>query len=143
MSEHSAFPAIAIGSIGAASVQTVNARDLHAFLNSKKDFSTWIKDRIDAYGFASEIDFTTFEASPLNGGAGNRGIRIEYAVTIDMAKELSMVERNEHGKRARQYFIECEKRAKAPATVDLNDPATLRGLLANYADKDDRTPEGS
>lgn len=115
-------------------VQTVNARELHAFLEVGKDFSTWIKGRIEQYDFVENRDFVTFEAAPQNGGAGNRGIKIEYYLTLDMAKELAMVERNEKGKQARQYFIECERRANNPIEL-LNDPAQLRSLLANYLEK--------
>ncbi|MES0071887.1 antA/AntB antirepressor family protein [Mesorhizobium sp. M0058] len=126
------FPAISTGSIGAAAVQTVNARDLHAFLKSGKDFSNWIKDRIDQYGFAENVDFVVF-AWMGDNPKGGRPAK-EYALSIDMAKELSMVERNEQGKRARQYFIECERRAKDPMSA-LNDPAAMRGLLLTYTEK--------
>ncbi|WP_292325759.1 antA/AntB antirepressor family protein [Mesorhizobium sp.] len=127
------FPAITVGSIGAAAVQTVNARDLHAFLNSRKVFGAWINDRIEQYGFIENADFVVFSQTG-NNPQGGRPMK-EYALSIDMAKQLSMVERNEQGQRARLYFLECERRAKAPSSVDLNDPATLRGLLASYADK--------
>lgn len=103
-------------------VQTVDGRELHAFLEVGKDFSSWIKDRINAYGFGDGADFLSFEAAPQNGGAGNRGARIEYALSLDMAKELAMVERNAKGKEARAYFIECERRAK---TVPAFDPNSL------------------
>lgn len=90
-------------------IKTVNARELHAFLEVGKDFSNWIKDRIDKYSFSNGADYTvvakTGEAQP-RGLAANRK---EYFLTLDMAKELSMVERNEKGKQARQYFIACEK----------------------------------
>jgi anti-repressor protein len=125
--------------IGENPVQTVDARELHAFLGIGKDFSSWIKARIEQYGFSDGHDFVTFESAPQNGGAGNRGLRIDYALTLDMAKELAMVERNERGKQARLYFIECERRAKAlPRTdpmVALGDPAMLRGLLLGYSEK--------
>lgn len=140
MSEHNQFPAVSVGSIGGGSVQTVNARDLHAFLKVGKDFSTWIKDRIDQYGFTENVDFVKYEdvRSPISGSTKSRPqTAIEYAISIDMAKELSMVERNEQGKKARQYFIECERRAKEgldPIKV-LNDPEAMRGLLLSYTEK--------
>lgn len=105
--------------VGLETLPTVNARELHAFLGVGKDFSNWIKDRIEQYGFVSEVDFVTFIPARQNGRAeGNRGVRIEYAVSLDMAKELAMVERTEKGKQARQYFIECERRLRSgPASI--------------------------
>lgn len=96
--------------IGAHPVPSVDARELHGFLEVGKDFSSWIKGRIEQYGFVEHHDFVTFDAAPQNGGAGNRGHRTDYALTLDMAKELAMVERNERGRQARRYFIECERR---------------------------------
>lgn len=85
----------------------VNARELHAFLKVKRDFSNWIKGRISKYDFIENQDFIVFAkiGENLNGGRPS----IEYATTLDMAKELSMVENNEQGKQARRYFIKCEK----------------------------------
>ena len=104
---------IAIGerAVGADLVQTVDGRELHAFLRVGKDFSNWMKDRIAQYGFAEGVDFVIYANSGENTGRGRRAK--EYALTLDMAKELSMVERNDQGKAARRYFIECERRAKA------------------------------
>lgn len=116
--------------VGDDTIQTVNARDLHAFLEVGKDFSTWIKGRIEQYGFVENHDFVTFESAPQNGGAGNRGVRIEYALSLDMSKELSMVERNDKGKEARRYFIECERRAKA-AELGAAPRRTARVAQAN------------
>ncbi|OIQ73729.1 phage antirepressor protein KilAC domain protein [mine drainage metagenome] len=127
--------------IGDDAVPTVNARNLHTFLGVGKDFSTWIKGRIEQYDFIEHHDFVTFQTAPQNGGAGNRGLRIEYHLTLDMSKELAMVERNERGRQARRYFIECERRWKASAGDSdtamraLADPAKLRHLLANYAER--------
>lgn len=105
--------------------RAVNARDLHTFLEVGRDFSTWIKDRIDQYGFIDGIDyvfFPKFSEKTKNSfkndspNLGNQKIRggdrrsKEYALSLDMAKELSMVENNEQGRIARRYFIECEKR---------------------------------
>lgn len=94
--------------------RAVNARDLHSFLESKQDFSTWIKNRIEQYGFIENQDYQIL--APQNYGAswgGNN--KVEYALSIDMAKELSMVERSQKGKEARSYFIRCEKIAKGKA----------------------------
>ena len=96
--------------------QTVNARELHAFLESKQEFSNWIKNRIEDYGFLDGVDFLT-NLSKTQGRP-----RIDYFLSLDMAKELSMVERNAKGKQARQYFIDCEKRLSGSLKIDFNDP---------------------
>lgn len=96
--------------IGNGSVQTVNARELHEFLEVGKVFAAWIQERIEQYGFAENVDFVCFPISESKGRGGRN--RKEYALTLDMAKELAMVERNEKGKQARQYFIECERRLR-------------------------------
>lgn len=91
-------------------VQAVMGRDLHAFLEIGKDYSTWFKDMC-AYGFSAGQDF-----SPVSGENKGRGRpRIDHIVSLDMAKEISMIQRTDKGKQARQYFIECERRAKQPA----------------------------
>ena len=92
--------------IGEATINSVNARDLHAFLEVKTEFKNWIARRIEDYDFTEGKDFGSF----LTESTGGRPAK-EYALTIDMAKEISMVERNEKGKEARAYFIECERRA--------------------------------
>jgi len=112
--------------------QTVNARDLHEFLESKQEFANWIKNRIADYGFTGNQDYVVFD-NPVKNPTGGRPAK-EYHLTIDMAKELSMVERNEKGKQARLYFIECERRAKDPIAL-LSDPAHLRNLLLTYSER--------
>ena len=89
-------------------VETVNAKELHEFLEVRSKFADWIKNRISEYDFTVNQDFTTVSKNLENGGRS-----IEYYITLDMAKELSMVERNEKGKQARKYFIECEKQLNA------------------------------
>lgn len=122
-----------------ASVQTVNARDLHDFLEVGKDFSTWIKDRIEQYGFDEGQDYAVFDSPESGNQTGRGGDRRSklYAISLSMAKELAMVERNDKGKQARQYFIECERRAQAPRDPMqvLNDPVAMRGLLLTYSEK--------
>lgn len=87
--------------------QLVDARELHEFLNVSSRFNDWITGRINKYGFIEGQDFTAFTENIVNGGR-----KIEYAITLDMAKELSMVENNEKGRIARKYFIQKEKEAK-------------------------------
>ena len=113
--------------------QTVNARELHAFLESKQDFSTWIKNRIEKYGFVENQDFVRFHKKK----EANNATMIEYYITLDMAKELSMVERNEQGKEARRYFITCEKQAKQASTASLSEQLKVAqiGLLNRVLDE--------
>lgn len=81
--------------VGGGQVQTVNARDLHAFLCVGTAFKDWLPRRISEFGFAEGIDFVGSFLSVEDGGVGT----MQYHLTLDMAKELSMVERNEKGKR--------------------------------------------
>lgn len=100
-------------------VQTVDARHLHKFLGVRRRFATWISERIAEYGFVDGQDYTSFSQI----GEKPRGGRptIEYHLTLDMAKELSMVERTPKGREARRYFIECERVARGQLTADATD----------------------
>lgn len=91
--------------------KAVSARELHGFLGSKQQFADWIKSRIEKYDLVENEDYQVFR-NFVNNQQGGRPLT-EYALSIDAAKELSMVEGNERGKQARRYFIECEKRLKA------------------------------
>ncbi len=123
--------AITQATLDGAMRKAVDARELHAFLEVKSQFRDWIKNRIADFGFVQGVDFLA-----ANFLAGSD--RIDYLVTLDMAKELAMVERNEQGKKARLYFIECERRAKA-ASADpmavLADPKQLLALTTQYAQR--------
>lgn len=111
------------GDIDQTTEMLCNARDLHKFLNVGRDFNTWIKDRIKQYGFIKNQDFILVRqnggakhktTAPQNGGAktGRGGHnKIDYHITLDMAKELAMIENNEQGRKVRRYFIQMEKQA--------------------------------
>lgn len=109
--------------VGEDLIQTVNARDLHTFLGVGKDFSTWIKDRIEMYGFAENVDYLVFSPNLGNNQKG-RPVK-EYHVSLDMAKELSMVDRGEKGKEIRKYFLKCEKIAKESLHRVQSSPTTF------------------
>ena len=112
--------------VGGEKIQTCNARELHAFLEVKRDFSTWIKSRIEAYGFAEGVDYVKIAGKTDSPVLGSQE-RLDYFVTLPMAKELAMVERNRKGKEARKYFIECERIAKEAT-------AKLAAQLPNFED---------
>ncbi|WP_019220247.1 antA/AntB antirepressor family protein [Bartonella florencae] len=107
-------------------VQTVNARELHTFLEIKARFNDWIKNRIKECKFQENINFITLTKNLVSGGKVK-----EYHITLDMAKHLSMIERNDRGHEARQYFIKCERLLKKVATpqVDYSKPEALLGVL--------------
>ena len=95
------------GEIGGQTTQLVDARLLHDFLGVGKDFTTWIKLRIRQYGFEQNQDYLlTQTGEQLPSGTKWRS---DYMLTLDMAKELAMVERTPKGRQARRYFIDCEK----------------------------------
>ncbi|MDH2234561.1 antA/AntB antirepressor family protein [Delftia tsuruhatensis] len=104
------------GTLAHRTVQLCDARALHAFMQVKRDFTTWIKGRIHKFGFVAGEDFITVEnlSSPDLGNSKSRAQKLtDYHLTMDMAKELSMVENNDQGRAARRYFIECERRSKS------------------------------
>lgn len=111
--------------VGDGLVPAVDARELHEFLQVGKVFGAWITERIQQYGFVEDQDYGVFSNSGKNP-AGGRPTK-DYALTLDMAKELAMVERNWRGRQARKYFIECERRLREarPAALDLRDPLRL------------------
>ncbi|QMT41385.1 antA/AntB antirepressor family protein [Neisseria shayeganii] len=87
--------------------QSVNARDLHKSLNVGRRFATWIVERIKEYGFIENQDFVAIsQKREIGHGRG----KIDYHLTLDMAKELAMVEKTEVGREVRRYFIECERK---------------------------------
>jgi anti-repressor protein len=110
-------------SINEQTIDTVNARELHAFLEVGRYFANWIKARIDKYGFEEGVDYTVISRLP-NSASGNRGATKEYFITLDMAKELAMVERNDKGKQARRYFIDCEKQLHEQKHLPATTPNT-------------------
>lgn len=115
------------GTIGGVQAHVVIARELHTFLEAQTRFNDWIASRIEKYGFVENQDFASFTQKTVKPSGGRPST--EYHLTLDMAKELSMVENNAKGRDARRYFISMEKQALALTPQDL--PTALR----LYADK--------
>ena len=91
--------------------QAVSARDLHKFLEITERFSSWF-ERMLQYGFVEKQDFTSAKSFTLVNNGAQREID-DYALTLDCAKEISMIQRSKKGKEAREYFIECEKQLRS------------------------------
>lgn len=100
---------------------TVLARELHEFLEVKTAYKDWFP-RMREYGFLEGIDFCSF----LSESTGGRPAQ-DAQLTIEMAKEICMLQRNEKGKQARQYFIQLEK--------DWNSPEKVMARALKIADK--------
>lgn len=115
------------GNLNGESQSLVNARELHHLLGVGRDFSNWFKTRVEQYDFVEEQDYSPNLASGNNQGL-SRFIpghnRKDYSLSLDMAKELCLVENTEQGKKARRYFIEVEKlaRREIPAYIRRGEP---------------------
>ena len=126
--------------------QTVSAKALHSYLKVGNDFSTWIKGRIKEYNLIKGDDFLIFDSLEFRNQSTNNkqwttkrgGDRksTDYILTIGTAKELAMIENNEHGLAIRKYFIRCEEHLKniAPA-IQKKELKRLkaRNEVANYS----------
>ncbi len=88
--------------------KAVSARDLHFALEVQTKFPDWISRMLD-YGFVEGEDFISI----LGESTGGRP-SVDYALSIDCAKEIAMLQRTERGKEVRKYFIECEKKLSQP-----------------------------
>lgn len=89
----------------------VDGRDLHDFLEVRERYTDWFRDMVK-YGFTENVDFVGFTEKTTKPQGGRP--QTNHALTLDMAKELSMIQRTPKGKRAREYFIHMEKQAQLP-----------------------------
>lgn len=94
-----------------AEIPTVSARDLHAGLEIKTAFKDWFP-RMAEYGFEVEKDF----CSKMSESTGGRPA-VDYEISVDMAKQICMIQRSEKGKQYRQYFLDLEKAWNTPEQV--------------------------
>ena len=121
----------------------VNARELYKWLGVGRDFSNWIKDRIEKYEFVEDLDYFVAFAKFGDGLKAHKTGKIidsktgkvlpkEYVLSVDMAKELAMVENSEIGKKVRKYFIRVESDFKRVMRIATLDPKIINQLTTQF-----------
>ena len=115
--------------------QLVSGRELYEFLEVRTTYTRWF-ERMAEYGFTENVDFTVIAKNVRDETAfgGTRKLT-DHAMKLDMAKEISMIQRTKKGKQARQYFIEVEKRSKQREHELLSDPRTQLKLLYQFGEQ--------
>lgn len=93
----------------------VTGRDLHEFLEVSSNYTTWINRMID-YGFSESADYVLVSGNGRQTGSGGHN-KLNHHIKIDMAKEISMIQRNDKGQQARRYFIDVEKKWNSPEMI--------------------------
>ena len=111
---------------------TVSGRELHEFLEVNSNYTTWF-ERMAEYGFTEGADFIPFSEESTGGRPS-----INHQLTIDMAKEISMIQRNEKGKQARQYFIAVENEYKALSSRPMSQLEIMRGMIDSQIQTEQR-----
>lgn len=95
----------------------VSGRDLHEFLEVGTQYTKWL-DRMTEYGFIENVDYLMVSQKRPTNNPKNPFTEItDHHIKVDMAKEISMLQRNDKGKKARQYFLELERRWNSPEMV--------------------------
>lgn len=110
-----------------AGKRTVSARELHEKLEVTERFNSWF-ERMLTYGFTKEVDFTSVKSFTVVNNGAKKPID-EYYLSLDMAKEICMIQRSDIGRRFRQYFIECEK--NLTKSVEYSDIRTKSKKVRN------------
>lgn len=109
--------------------QAVSGRELHEFLQVGAEYRHWFP-RMVGYGFTEGQDYAVISDRVAREGRGEVA-RADHALTLDMAKELAMIQRTDRGKQARQYFIEVEKRARQAPALPASYADALRELASS------------
>lgn len=116
---------------------TVSARELHEFLKIETRFDIWF-NRMKEYGFVEKVDYEKIVSKVHVQKRTRTYEQVDYEITLDMAKEISMIQRSEKGKQARQYFINCEKKLKEVVKKPLT---TLEQLKLHYLALEEQNKE--
>ena len=130
----------------------VNARELHRWLGVGKFFANWIKDRIEKYDFVENLDYFITIAKSGNGlkehntgkivdAKTGKVVAKEYVLSVDMAKELAMVENSDIGKKVRKYFIRVEGDFKKVMRIATLDPKIINQLASQFSETREETKD--
>lgn len=94
---------------------TISGRMLHNFLEVKEKYTQWFNRK--SKGFIENVDFVPYSEKTESGGVSGVKVILNHVLTLDMAKHLAMMQQNEKGMIARQYFIDVEKKWNSPEMV--------------------------
>ncbi len=130
----------------------VNARELYKWLGVGRDFSNWIKDRIEKYDFVEDLDYFVAIAKFGDGLKANKTGKIidaktgrvlpkEYVISVDMAKEMAMLENSKIGKKVRKYFIRVESDFKKVMRIAALDPKIINQLASEFSETREETKD--
>ena len=121
----------------------VDGRELHAVLQSKQDFSTWVKRRLNECDAKENKDYE-LNHNFVEQSSGTKH-RIDYTILLDTAKEMAMLERNDKGKQVRRYFIKVDEKYKeqkeAPLTIQQQIQTIAKGTDELYQRVDEVTED--
>lgn len=123
------------GDISNEAALLCDARELHRHLEVGKRFASWIKERIAEYGFVENQDYILISQirETKTGRGGDRRSK-DYHLTLDTAKELAMVERNDKGRQVRRYFINCERQLRRETMEQTEQPPSYHIDIADALD---------
>lgn len=114
--------------------QLVSGRELHEFLEIKTPYTQWF-ERMCEYGFVENTDFIPVSQKSESGGISGVKVVQDHLMTLNMAKEISMLQRNEKGKLARQYFIKCEEAWNSPEMILARANQIQSHMIEDYTKK--------
>jgi len=112
--------------------KVVSARELHAFLEAGSNVNTWFKNQVERAMLIENEDFVCVQISESEGRGGQN--KMDYAISINSAKEIAMLNGGDKGKQARTYFIECEKQLQKQLPQTYKE--ALIALIAKEEEKE-------
>lgn len=117
--------------------RVVSGRELHEFLEIRTPYHKWMPRMLE-YGFAEGEDFVVADIFVPNS-KGGRQSQTDHHMRLDMSKEIAMIQRNEKGKMARQYFIEVEKKYQKMTSQPPTTLEALQSMINNMVEQERRT----